>query len=184
MTDYQGPPVPSALAPGTKQIVTLKPPIDETTRKWQLSSSDLIEEIRQYLKGNYFNENHNRWERLTEPWMNDEGIGRLSNILAFYINKNVQLSYFEEFHIENLICDFAKELSEFMRFHYKKYGVSKEHVGMISTMLCDIVFAALMRARLGKESQFIENTEQRTITTSEGQQQSPLSRIPIIGRLK
>lgn len=171
-------------AKGMKEVTTLKQPIDEGTRKWQLSPLDTIEELRQRLRGAYFNEAKGIWEQVCDPWMNEEGIGRVSNILNFYINKNMQLSYFEPDIIENMQIEFCKILSEFMRFHQSQYGVMKEHVWIISNMLADCVYAALQRARFGKESQFIENTEQRHITTFEGQQpekQSVISKIPILG---
>lgn len=167
-----------------KETVTLKQAMDDSGRRWQLSPLETIEEIRQRLRGCYFDEVTGRWQKICEPWMNEDGIGRFSNILNFYINKNIQLSYFEQETIDNMIVDFAKELSEFMRFHYKAYGVKKEHVGILSVMLTDSVYAALQRALRGKESQFIEAIEKRTITTSEGgdrEKQSMMTKIPILG---
>lgn len=169
-----------------KEIVTFKPPLDESTRKWQLSSTDIIEEARQRLAGYHYSENQQKWTKICEPWMNDDGIGRVTNIMNFYINKNVQLSYLEPEQIEGMTMAFCGELSEFLRFHFSVYDIKKEHIGIIFHMLSDTIFTALQRARFGKESQFIENTEQRTIMSVEGQpqgQHSPLSRIPILGRM-
>ena len=178
-------PAPVAFPKQMRETITLKQPLDEGTRKWQLSSTDTIEELRQRLRGAYFNESTGKWTTICAPWMNEEGIGRVSNILNFYINKNMQLSYFEPDTIENMELAFCRELSEYMRFHYRQYGIMKEHVGIICHMLADSVYAALMRARFGKESQFIENTEQRNITTVEGQGQgqqgSIMSKIPLLG---
>ena len=183
--EMQQSPTPYRMPKEMKETVTLKQPMDEGTRKWQLSPLDTIEELRQRLRGCFYNEGKGAWEQVCDPWMNEEGIGRLSNILNFYINKNVQLSYFEPDIIENMQIAFCRELSEFMRFHYSQYEVKKEHVGIISNMVADCVYAAMQRARFGKESQFIENTEQRRIITTEGQQpdkQSMMAKIPILGR--
>ena len=183
--DENQPKVPYVLPKGgIKEVITTKAPLDESSRKWQLSPLDTIEEIRQRLKGNYYNESKAQWVYACEPWMNDEGIGRLSSIINFYVNKNVQLSYFEPEIIENMTIQFSFALSEFLRFHYAQYGVRKEHVDIVANMITDFVYAALQRARFGKESQFIENTEQRHITTMEGQQQGSggmMSKIPILG---
>lgn len=167
-----------------KETVTFKPPLDESTRKWQLSPTDIIEEARQRLAGYHYSENQNKWLKICGPCMSEEGIGRVAFIMSSYINKNMQLSYFEDWQIEGMMKAFCGELSELFRFYYKDYGIPKEQVGSIFHSLSDTVFASLQRARLGKESQFIENTEQRTITTVEGAQgqQGPLSKIPILGR--
>jgi hypothetical protein len=178
-------PPQAQLVPG-KQIINFKPAIDEGTRKWQLSPTDTIEEIRQRLSGYHFSENCGKWIKICEPWMNDWGIGKVSNMMNFYINKNAQLSYLEPDQIENIELAFCGELSEFFRFHFKECGMQKEAVGIIGHMIADTMFFALNRARYGKESQFIENTEQRVITTVEGgqqQNQSPFAKIPVVGRV-
>lgn len=172
------------LKPGSAEIVTFKAAADEGTRRWQLSPTDTIEEIRQRLRGNYFNSTKNKWEPVCEPWMNEDGIGRISSIMNFYVNKNVQLSYFEPFVIENMTIAFGGEISSILQYHWKQFGVDKQNIGLIAHMLTDTVFAALMRARFGKESQFIENTEQRRIIEQEGGKEKAggfLSNIPFIG---
>lgn len=169
--------------PGTTEIVTLKPMLDEGTRRWQLSPTDIIEEIRQRLRGNYFDETMQQWVPVSDPWMNEVGIGRVSSIMNFYINKNVQLSYFEPFVIENMTLAFAGELSSVFQYSWKEFGIEKQNVGLLAHMLTDTVFASLMRARFGKESQFIENTEQRRIIETEGKEKEGglLSKIPLLG---
>jgi hypothetical protein len=172
----------SALHAGESEIVTIKPPIDEGTRKWQLSPIDTIEEIRQRLRGNYYDMDADKWVNACDPWLNEEGIGRISSILNNYINKNVQLSYFEPEIIENMTISFAKELSVLIQYFYADFDLKKEHAGIIAHQLADMVYAALMRARLGKESQFIENTEQRRIIQTEGDREktSLWSKIPLL----
>lgn len=165
------------------EIVTVRSQPDEGTRKWQLSGLDTIEEIRQRLKGNYFDIEKEAWIKVCDPWMNDEGIGRIASIMNNYINKNIQLSYFEPDVIENMTLGFAGELSALLQYYYDQFGIKKEYVGIIACMLVDVVYAALMRARFGKESQFIENTEQRRIIQTEGEQEkkSLMSKIPLLG---
>ena len=166
------------------EVVTVKPSLDEGTRKWQLSPLDTIEEISQRLRGYNYNINQEKWVKVSEAWMNEEGIGKVSIILNTYINKNMQLSYFEPEIIENIAIEFGKSLSFLLQFYYREYGMEKEHVDIIATMICDTVYAGLMRARFGKESQFIENTEQRRIIQTEGgedKKQGLTSRIPFLG---
>lgn len=162
--------------------------MDETTRKWQLSGFDIIEEIKNRLKGKQFNPDERKWVDIEgkEPYMNDWGIGEISCWLAAYINKNNLLSYFEPREINALMIDFEKSLTRKLEYDWMKMGVNKQDVDMVFLLIANGIWAAVNRARYGGEKQFIEGTEQRRIITSEnpgqGDRRNFWDKIPGIGR--
>jgi len=166
------------------EIITTKQPIDEGTRQWQLSGLDLIEEIRQRLKGKVYNIEKGEWEKISEPLMNEWGIGKICNMLSWYINKNVQLSYFEPDEISKLLTGFEKDLSFLFEYYWEKMEMERATARSVARWISDMVWAAVQRARYGGEKQFIEGTEQRRIIQTEGrqnEQKSWFDKIPILG---
>lgn len=173
--------------PGTtiKEIVTTKEPVDEGTRKWQLSGIDVIEEIRQRLKGNVFDDEKGEWTTFRSPICNEWGIGEICWLVASYINKNQLLSYFEPEEISKKLIDFECTLTRKFEFDWHRMGIRQEDVDIVFLTIADAVWSATNRARFGGEKQFIEGTEQRRIIATEGrpddQQKGWINKIPLLG---
>lgn len=162
---------PASLPTGNVQeIITRKEPVDETTRRWQLSGFDIIEEVRNRLEGKQYDPETRKWTQIKgkEPYMNAWGIGEISCWLSAYINKNNLLSYFEPREINALMIDFEKALTRKFEYDWSKMGLMKQDVDMAFLLVANGVWSAMNRARYGGEKQFIEGTEQRRIVTSEG----------------
>lgn len=167
------------------EYVTIKQPIDESSRKWQLTSSDLIEELRQRLKGNTWDAFKKEWIKIREPLMNEEGIGEMCSIVASYLNKNQFLSYYEPEEIRIKLIDFEESLTFKFESDWEIMGIRKEDIDMTFLIIADTVWASTNRARYGGEKQFIEGTEQRRVVEAVnqqgGQQRSAWSSLPFIG---
>lgn len=187
MADQQPQQTGFQFKPGTtiKEIVTTKEPVDEGTRKWQLSGIDVIEEIRQRLKGKAFDDEHGKWIDFRDPIVNEWGVGEICWWVASYVNKNQLLSYYEPEEISKKLIDFECTLTRKLEFDWKRMGIRQEDVDIVFLTIADAVWSATNRARFGGEKQFIEGTEQRRIIATEGkpedQQKGLFSKIPILG---
>ena len=79
----------------------------DTEIKYQLDSDSIIIEIEHLLRGDYYNEEANKW--INEPLnrhMNEMGIKRVASILKTYLNRNEFLTTFEDDRIMKkcLLC--------------------------------------------------------------------------------
>lgn len=170
------------------QLIRTKDPIDPQTRQWQLSSYDIVEEMRQRLSGKIPDDTSTgtsiTWKEVTESLANEDGINEICSIVSFYLNKNIHLSWFSPDQINEIMKDFEGMLTRKLEFDWDKMGIRKEDVDQIFTMVANTVWAAINRARFGGEKQFIESTEQRTILSNESTDKKGKSffdNIPIIG---
>lgn len=180
---------PTALPPNTNisQIIRTKDPIDPQTRQWQLSSYDIVEEMRHRLNGEIPGDKSSgtsiEWEQTTDPLCNEKGINEICSLISFYLNKNIHLSWFSPEQISEIMKDFEGGLSRKFETSWREYEVSKINVDQIFIWIANTVWAAINRARFGGEKQFIEGTEQRTITSSEALGKKPgfFDNIPVLG---
>lgn len=181
MTESTPPIIPRGTI--TETVIT-KAPVDESTRKWQLSGTDLLYDFKLWLEGKTYDNMQDKWVQLTSPVMNPYGISEVCRVVAWYLNKNMQLSYFEPKEINELIRGFAHEISYLFEYEYRAFGVDKQLVPMLARNIVDFVWSALNRARYGGEKQFIEGTEQRRILQNEGSREGERSawdKIPLLG---
>jgi len=130
---------------------------DAETIKWQLSSSDFIEELEHDLKGE-LPQSDGTWKQVDEPLMNDMGIRTVRSILRTHANKVIFLSKLKE----DRILQFSKEMNhvivDLLFLNYQKWGVKKENCTLIVRKVCHFVFAAMMRAEGEGERKFLGET--------------------------
>ena len=179
----------ASISPGQtiNEQVSIKPAVDETTRRWQLSGIDVVEEIAYRFKGYSFDYAKNKWVQNPDlRLMSDQGIAEICGKLSTFINKNVLLSNFTNNEIRLMLIDFEKSMTWPLEYNWKEWGIHKHDLDVIWLTICNAAWASLNRALNAGEKRFIESTEQRRIISSEGNKpgsDNPLKRIPVIGRL-
>lgn len=191
MNGQQQPQKPVSVPPGTNlsQVIRTKDPVDSHTRQWQLSSFDIVEEMRHRLNGEMPTIDSTgasiSWKQEAEPWANDRGVNELCAIISFYLNKNMHLSWFSEEQISKIMKDFECVMIRKFVMDYDRMEIRKEDVEQVFVMIVNTVWAAINRARYGGEKQFLESTEQRTILSNEAAEKKNTSffdNLPVLGR--
>lgn len=130
--------------------------------RWQLSTSDLIEDLEHDLKGETFNRETNQWVIGKTRFVNDEGVKAIMSILTARINKNTILSNLNENEISRIMIDFSRDLIDLFFMRREEYDISKEHLDLLLRKIVDFVYISLKRAFEEGERQFLKHTERRT----------------------
>ncbi|MFP4019280.1 MAG: hypothetical protein ACOC44_18435 [Promethearchaeia archaeon] len=151
---------------------------DGQTTRWQLSGADLMEQLKQRLKGKMWDEREGKYKKVGKELVNDEGVGSILSIVNFYINKNTQLSYFIPKEISMIMENFRKDLTDLFKLRHSDFDLDKEDMSLVHGCVSNFVWAALNRARYGGEKEFLQNSEQRVIRHSgQEEKQGFLSKI-------
>lgn len=175
---------------GMTETIKIKEPVDSQTRQWQLSSWEIIDEVRHRLQGEIpkddVSSGNITWEKISEPMANQQGINELCMFLADLLNKNVALSYFTPEQIGEMLEDWEGSVIRKLEVDADRMGIRWQDIDTIFLRIANPVWAGVNRARFGGEKQFIEGTEQRRIISQENAGEPKgdnfFSKIPIIGR--
>lgn len=113
---------------------------------------------------------HEYWEDCKENQVfNESGINEILNLLAWYLNKNIILSYYEDEEINIRMKQLHKRLTDFIFVNAHKFGMDTRekirHYPMIVTNIINTIEAAYMRARSGGERESLRTA--RTVTQSD-----------------
>jgi hypothetical protein len=137
------------------------PDMPSELTKWQLDSTDIIDQQKHYLRGEIFDTEKSSYVFTGIRLMNEKGVSSLSLVLQQYLNKNTNLSNLSEDFIRDDMVYFNLDLVEFIRVNYTGFEINKEYMSMIIQTVCDTVFFAMMRAMNNGERIFLRSTEQR-----------------------
>ena len=132
------------------QIGYFAPPqsLSDETIRWQLDPTDVIDELRYYLKA--FTKKDDGWEKNdfnAQPKMTEEGVNSYMGILRSYLNKNVVLSNLSEDEIIEIMKDLCKTLRLFLVGNYKAYKIQKKDFSEIYHNTENQIYMFLLRAK-------------------------------------
>jgi len=142
--------------------------------KWQLDIKDELERIEHLLR-KHIPKINSKGEEVFEKspkenqLFNEVGVQEILNILAWYLNKNIILSNFDEEQINLRVKQFGWELSNFIFTNYETFGLDDQekikHYPMVVLNIVNTVEAAYNRALRGGERDSLRTA--RTVTQSE-----------------
>lgn len=159
---------------------------DTELLKWQLSGADLIDEIKNRLRGFTKDEEKNEWIKECEPLLNDQGISNIIAILNSYgINKNTILSTLEESMVYKMMKDLDKDIAVVFVIKHDDFAIPMENMTVVKNACCHQVYFAMTRAINGAEKKFLTSTERRTYNYNpqqESQQQKKGGFFGFLGR--
>lgn len=129
--------------------------------RWQLDISEELGRIEHLLRrhvpkrdslGNeYFIEG-----KIENQLFNEEGIQEILNVLAWYLNKNLLLSNFDDEEIKLRCMQFANFLTDFIFMNYEKFGLDNpekiKHYPLLVLNIVNSVEASYHRALFGNEN--------------------------------
>lgn len=98
---------------------------DAELTKWQLEDADVVADIEMFLRGRHVNEK-GVWEQITEPLMNEKGIGEILMELRAFTSKGFKLSNYTR----QEILKEMKILDDNLRFgivqNWPSWGIKNE----------------------------------------------------------
>lgn len=164
--------------------------------KWQLDIKEELVRIEHLLrkhvpkvdnKGNHYYAEPNEENKI----FNEIGVNEIMNLLAWYLNKNIILSNFEEEDIKLRCKQFNNFLSDFIFNNYQRFGLNTQekikHYPMVVMNIVNTVEAAYNRALNGGERQSLREARQVTqtepIQSPYGNQMYPQQRRGVFGKL-
>jgi len=142
--------------------------------KWQLDIKDELERIEHLLRKHIPKIDSKGKEYYIESssenqLFNENGVQEILNILAWYLNKNIILSNFDEEQINLRVKQFGMFLTDFIFINYERFGLDTpekiKHFPMVIMNLINTVEAAYNRALNGGERNSLRTA--RTVTQSE-----------------
>ena len=113
---------------------------------------------------------------IKDALFNEYGVKEILNLLAWYLNKTLILSDFDEDEINIRVWQFGKELGDFIYNNYEEFGLDTpekiKHYPMVTMNIVNIIEAAYHRALYGKERDSLRQA--RLVSQSENLSQQPM----------
>lgn len=142
--------------------------------KWQLDIKEELARIENLLRKSIprVDENGNEYfekAKDVDQIFNDNGVNQILNLLAWYLNKNIILSNFDEKQIEMRMKQLGDELTDFVFNNYQEFGLNNKdkikHYPIVIINIVNTIEAAYYRALNGGERESLRTA--RTVTQSE-----------------
>lgn len=141
--------------------------------KYQLDIKEELERIEHLLrkhvpkidaKGNLYYESPKEEDRL----FNEKGVNEILNILAWYLNKNILLSNYDDKDIKDRCRQFSLFFKRFIFNNHEEFGLDTDekqmHYPMIHMNIVNTIEAAYNRALHGGERESLRTARQVTQT--------------------
>ncbi len=161
---------------GAVSSSSFNPAQDSNLIQYQLGSDDILDKIEHFLKGdkikvdkdgNVFYETQKNKDLIL---LNDYGVNIIMQILGNYVNRNTNLSFYDEQRVNEILADFGDELADFVLCNYERIGLDTEYkksrYKLLVLNILHIIESAYRRALQGKEREGINST--RIVTQTEG----------------
>lgn len=140
------------------------------TTKWQLTISDITEELRERLKGNipkYIQDGSGnimvQWyaPKGRKPMLNNDGVESIISTVEFHVNKNMILSTFSPQQISIIAQGLHENLAELLTLKWKDFDIKKANLSILMNCVMNFVWGGLNRALYGGEKRFMTMIERR-----------------------
>lgn len=133
---------------------------DKNIIEFQLDTSDMLEKLERFYKGEYegFDKNNRPIWKIPDDkeliTFNEFGVSSMMEIVTKYIDKNTMLSTYSEERIMEILADIGDELVLFILCNYEKIGLDtyfkKTKFRIIITTTLHIIESSYRRAIRGQ----------------------------------
>jgi len=151
----------------------------ELTR-WQLTTSDIVEQIEHDLAGEVWAETMQDgkavkgWFRKTgaKAQMNEEGIREVSSIISAHVNKVSALTNLSKHDIKVICKGLHIDLAELFFFKQSDYELSTDNLNIVITKITNLVYMGLQKSLDEGERAFLSRTQRSVERIVERPQQA------------
>lgn len=131
----------------------------------QTNPIHVVEDVRMKLMG-FWQKPNGKYERLTDPIMNNFGIGRMLFYLSCVVNQNTILSHLQTEEIGKLIIKLSDDIVDDLVLSWKEYGIKdKIMLDHITNAVLFPAFMALKRAWSQNEKNWLNKIVVESIST-------------------
>jgi len=126
---------------------------DFQLHKWLMDITVMISNIEDKLKGVTWVMDHRTGDykpKKGKALMNSDGIHACMSKIEVYCGPNFQFSYFTSDQVNQIMKSLAIEINLEIGCNYIRYGIPKEDVDNISSIILNSVFASLSKAVDGR----------------------------------
>ena len=116
-----------------------------------------------------------KWTKVSNRWVNDEGVGIILSIVYNYATKTMYLGNFSRQEINFKCCVLKKKLARLMFSDYKKYEIERSKRRLIIQMIMDVVHSSLSRSEDGLEGHQLSTSSQQVHHIHENKNNESLS---------
>lgn len=104
----------------------------ENVIQYQLDSSELLQNLEHFLRGEYVQIDDEGNEGWVKPLnadliiLNDYGVSAIMSIIGSYVDKGTALSTYSEMRINEILGDIGDELAKWIYCNYERIGMNTE----------------------------------------------------------
>jgi len=148
----------------------------------ELSPMKVLYTLRMNLKGYYWDYQEDKWIKLRDPLMNDEGISKYLAIISSVVTDLVTFSSYKPEEINDLVEYVCEKAIPVIHINYKEFGIKdKSDLQIIDIQLFNLTKAAFHKALGAGDRNVIRGTYGEHIMAKYGypapQEKSLLSKI-------
>lgn len=149
---------PEMLQQLSPQMGMTDPLVSPENLKYLLNPEELIDKVKQILRGKEWDIEKKKFVKKYEPLVNELGLHWIEfNLLPLY--KEIMLSKFDEETINNKIKEFAHVLASNIWFRNEEWGIKDLECRPIYDMILNFVHAAYARSENALEKAFLRSTQ-------------------------
>lgn len=156
----------------------------DTSITYQLNLGDVIERIRKFLEGYYYDEKEEAWKAIKEdeegeaiPIMNDEGISMVMEPLISLQHRGTLLGNISQSEAEEWSKRIHKKIAGTLFVNMDKIDLQPSKLGLVSQIIGMNIYIALTRAVKGetadKINKIVEVSEHKGLDQTTGQRLLP-----------
>lgn len=151
--------------------------------RYQLDSSDIIELIEHYLKGEVWDHSKEQYIKKFEPIVNENGFNSIMNFLVSRVNRIFSTTNIDEKEIYMMIRTLRFDLIDLLEMNWKNFGLKKSNLSPLLNMITDAVFVTLKKSQNGTFMKLLQTTikKEEIKTESSQSQSSPRSIFNLFG---
>ena len=124
--------------------------------RWRLLLDDVIENIRLTLKGLQYRPD-GTLVQVSEPVMNDYGVGLVTQVLRAYLHRGVILSDLDDHDIREITRAVHKDVADVLFKNFEQVDLDRAMFRAVCRFIAANVYATLRRARFGRERESIDD---------------------------
>lgn len=139
----------------------------DTSITYQLNLGDVIERIRKFLEGYYYNEKEDEWKPIRTdenddpiPIMNDKGISLVMEPLISLQHRGTLLGNIRQSEAEEWSKRIHKKIAGTLFVHLNQINLEPSKLGLISQIIGMNIYIALTRAVKGRTTDKINKIVQ------------------------
>jgi hypothetical protein len=135
---------------------------DQDFFRFRIESQDILEELQHQLRGEVWSPKTQKYEKMFDAWMNDEGISRVLHVAySCGLNKNTFLGCLTHEEISYKCNKLKKGLSRVIAIKYQDYNIKKEMKTLIIESIKNQIHSGLSRCEDGREADQLSTATQR-----------------------